>query len=406
MSKNTRKGYATMKPKIAVAFSAGVLVLLAASQPAETQTNGWRYLHPVAVGNCQQTFGPDAQQDFTIGVMVALAETNGTLRVISVAPSGPAAVAGIREGDSLWGSDVNRNRISMDVCELLRGERLASPLILYRQAQEQVAPVQVVVQPKTRREVYPHQLQYPVNIQSEFVDGGRFWAGATLAQGPHGDYELRVTLQNWATNTLLQLDEQKVFLLDASGNQLALYSYSTWKSYVERLIAEATALAEGMEQVPYIAPPQPPPPTHYRISGTTNSTYTLTPLGSEAYQLSGTSQTDLTMSPQYTTPELAAQAGTNIRTIIEDIRTARTNKKIKKLRERALADASALRKILAEGVAAHLDTAQPIPTRALRTGSVEFLPSTSPDSSTMRAVYVIADAASNKNYFVTFEFRR
>lgn len=379
--------------------------LLSQAPSPQNQTNAWHYFHPVPKGTCQTMFGPDAQQDLTIGLLATPLKPEGPLKVTYVAPSGPAADAGIREGDLLWGRDPNNNQIGIDSCGLLLQERSPSPLlILYAQSQGQQAPVQLTVKPKPRREVYPGEAQLPVSPVSEYLSGGRIRAGATLAQGPHGDFELRISVQNSGTDTLLQLDDQKIFLLDASSNQLVQYSYAEWKRSIEGVLAEAEALAKGMEQIPYVTPPCPPPPTQYRIAGTADGTYTLTPIGNNSYELSGESRVDLTMAPEYTMGEQMEQAAGTLATIIQDIRIARANRKIKKLRQKAEGDAQALRKILAAGTAAHLDTTLPIAPSAIRGGSVEFLPYGALNPSKMRAILVVSDASSKKDYFVTFEF--
>jgi len=297
-------------------------------------------------------------------------------------------------------------QIGIDSCGLLLQERSSSTaLILYAQSQGQQSPVQLTIKPKARREVYPGEAQLPVSPVSEYLSGGRIRAGATLAQGPHGNFELRISVENSGTDSLLQLDDQKIFLLDASSNQLVQYSYAEWKRSIEGVLGEAEALAKGMEQIPYVPPPSPPLPTQYRITGTADGTYTLTPMGNNSYQLSGESRVDLTMAPEYTMGEQVAQAAGTLATIIQDIRIARANRKVKKLRHQAEGDAQALRKILAAGTAAHLDTSLPIAPSAIRAGSVEFLPSDALNPSKMKAIFVVSDASSKKDYFVTFEFR-
>lgn len=376
---------------------------------AQSQTNGWHYLRPVASSACQAIIGPDAQQDPTIGLAVAPSGPGGPLKVTEIAPRGPAGAAGIRLGDLLWGSDEGGNPTVIDACELRQQVQSsssgASPLILFHESPGQSSRVQVSVVAEPRREVYPDEAQFPTSAVLELVGGGRFQAGATLAQGPHGDFELRLSVQNLGSDTLLRLDEQKVFLLGANGEQLTQYGYSEWRRSIENLIGEATALAQGMEPLSYVAPPPPPPPTHYDISGTANGAYTITPMGNNTYQTNGQSQIDYTVSPYYTSGEQMAQAAGSIAAIIEDIRIARANKKIKDLRKKAQADAEALKRILAAGVAAHLDTTQPIAPGGIRAGSVEFLPSTPLSSSTVKAVFVVNDSSAQKDYFVTFEFR-
>src|SRR6266850_1791362 len=99
-----------MKTGIAAGFVSSLFLataLLSQSWPPQTPKNAWHYFHPVLNGTCQTMFGPDAQQDFTIGLLATPLKSEGPLKVTYVAPSGPAADAGIRGGDLLWGRDPN-----------------------------------------------------------------------------------------------------------------------------------------------------------------------------------------------------------------------------------------------------------------------------------------------------------
>jgi hypothetical protein len=169
---------------------------------------------------------------------------------------------------------------------------------------------------------------------SEFVDGGRFRITGALARGSQGDFELRLGIHNLQTASLLQLDESKIFLLDAQGAEFAHQPFSQWKQGLESLIAQAEALAQGMDYVRYVAPPAPAP-THYHISSSADGSYVLMPIGGGAYQVNGQTQVESTVSPEYTPSEQMAQAARGIASLVEAIRTARANKEIARLRQRA-----------------------------------------------------------------------
>jgi hypothetical protein len=144
--------------------------ILSAGQGAET----WSFLTPVAVGTCQSFQGPTAQEAATIGLVGGVSQPGEALRVVELVPAGPASIAGIHLGDSLWGSDSNGRPAVIDSCELLRRE-LSGPsdLVLFSQRTGQQERIRTVVHPKPRRDVYPDEGHTPWKMVSEFVDGGR-----------------------------------------------------------------------------------------------------------------------------------------------------------------------------------------------------------------------------------------
>src|SRR6266849_10651957 len=334
---------------------AGILLatfcaLTASSLSADNPVETWNILSPLVSGNCQAIAGPEAQDASTIGIITGLSQPGEPLRVIEVTAGGPASVAGIQKGDSLWGIDAKDSLVAVDSCELLRRELSGlKDLVLFRQSSENQERTRMTLHPKLRREVYPGESQMQWKIISEYVDGGRFRASGALAHGSLGDFELRLGVYNLQTGSLPQLDESKIFLLDDQGAQFAHQPFAEWKQSLEKLIASANAIAQGMESIPYVAPPPPPPPTHYHVSSSADGTYVLTPLGSGAYQVNGQAQVESTVSPEYTPNEQIGQAARSIASIFEAIRTARTKKEINKLRQRAGANAAAASRLLAEG---------------------------------------------------------
>jgi hypothetical protein len=240
------------------------------------------------------------------------------------------------------------------------------------------------------------------SLIAEFVEAGQFRVMASLAQASQGDVELKFRFDNYATHSLLQLDEQKIFLVDDRGAEFSHEPYAEWKSGLERIIAQSNALAQGMDSVPYIAPPAAPPPTHYHISSSADG-YTLTPTGGGAYQMTGQAQVESTVSPEYTPSEQIAQAARGIAAIVDAIRVARTNKEIAKLRARAAANAAGAQKLLDGGIAAHLETTTPISPGAIRTGIVAFTEPRSRDASSVRTI-VVRDTSTNQDYFLTSAF--
>jgi hypothetical protein len=375
---------------------------LFADNPAET----WNFLSPIVSGNCQATAGPEAQDAYTIGVIAGVPQAGEPLQVFDVTAGGPAAAAGVQKGDSLWGIDAKDSPTAIDSCELLRRELSGSKdLVLYRQSSDHQERTRVTLHPKLRREVYPGESQMQWKITSEYVDGGRFRASGALAHGSLGDFELRLGVYNLQTGSLLQLDESKIFLLDDQGAQFAHQSFAEWKQSLEKLIASANALAQGMESIPYVAPPPPPPPTHYHVSSSADGTYVLTPMGGGAYQVNGQAQVESIVSPEYTPNEQIGQAARSIASIFDAIRTARTNKEINKLRQRAAANAAAAEKLLGDGTASHLETVAPIAPGARRTGAVAFVQPKNSNPSIMKAIFVVSDTSTKKEYFVTFQFK-
>ena len=373
---------------------------------ADNPPQTWNFLTPVALGNCQAYSGPDAQETYTIGVTAGILKAGEPLRVIDATAEGPASIAGIQKGDALWGNDSKDSPGVIDSCELLRKELSGSKdMVIYRQSPGQEELARVTVHPKFRRDVFPREAQMGWKLVTEFVDGGRFRVTGALAHGSLGEFELRLSVYNLQTQSLLQLDESKIFLLDDQGAEFTHQPFAKWKQQLESLLASSNALAQGMESVPYVAPPPPRPPTHYRISGSADGSYALTPMGGGAYQVNGRTQIDSTISPEYTSSEQIGQAARSIASIFDAIRTARTNKEITKLRKRAAENATAVGNLLAAGTASHLETTAPIAPGARRSGAIAFVGPKGLSASTIRAIFVVNDTATKKDYFVTFEFR-
>jgi hypothetical protein len=393
-------------------ISRGLLGFFACSQlvvcnvSAENPVETWNFFTPVAIGSCQLYQGSNAQETYTIGLTAAVSKPGDPLKVIDVTASGPASLAGIQKDDVLWGSDSGSRPVVIDSCELLRKE-LSGPkdLVLYHQSSDQQGPIQVIVHPKLRRDVYPGEAQMSWKLVSEFVDGGRFRVTGTLARGSLGDFELRLGIYNLQAASLLQLDESKIFLLDDRGVELTHQPFAEWKQQLETLLARANALARGMESIPYASPPATPPPTHYRISGSADGNYVLTPMGGGAYQVNGATQVEASLSPEYTPSEQIGQAARSIGSIIDAIRIARTNKEIANLRKRAAENAAGVQKLLAAGTASHLETTAPIAPGARRSGAIAFVAPKDSSASAIKAIFVVNDTSTKKDYFITFEFR-
>jgi hypothetical protein len=325
--------------------------------------------------------------------------------VTEVVPGGPASIAGIQPGDPLWGTDSSDRPAVIDSCELLRREIPGKhDLVLFSQRAGQQEPTRIIIHPRLRRDVYPDEGRTQWKMVSEFVDGGRFRVTGALARGSQNDFELRLGVHNLQTASLLQLDESKIFLLDEQGVEFAHQPFAQWRTGLESLIAQANALAQGMESLPYVPPRAAPPPTHYHISSSADGSYVLMPIGDGAYQVNGQTQVESTVSPEYTPNEQMAQAARGIASLVEAIRTARANKEIARLRQRAAANAEALRNLLAAGSASHLETTAPIAPGARRTGAVAFVQPANLNSATVNAVVVVSDSASKHDYFITLQF--
>jgi len=230
---------------------------LSAGQTAET----WGFLTPVAVGNCQSFQGPTAQEAATIRLVGGISQPGEVLRVVELVPNGPASIAGIQAGDSLWSGDSNDRPAVIDSCELLRREISGThDLVLFSRRAGQQEPTRMVIHPKLRRDVYSDEGRTQWKMVSEFVDGGRFRVTGALARGSQNDFELRLGVHNLQTASLLQLDESKIFLLNEQGAEFAHQPFAQWRMGLESLIAQANALAQGMESLPYVPPPRTPHP--------------------------------------------------------------------------------------------------------------------------------------------------
>jgi hypothetical protein len=383
-------------------------VLLAAAilcAPIHAQVETYKMLTPAVTGDCQMLMGPDGKDNLTIGVTAAVTQTGEPLRVTAIAAGGPASSAGIQKGDLLWGSDGKDNPAIINVCDFLHEELSSSgDLILYHQSSGQSERSKVIVHPKPRGEVYPFEVRLTWRLLATFVDGGRFRVLGALAQGSQGDFTLKLGIDNYSEGSILQLDENKIFVLSDQGAEFSHQPYAEWKHGMEIEVARANALAQGMESVPYSPPPPPPPPTHYQISSSVDGSYVLTPMGGSAYQVNGQAQVESTVSPEYTPSEQMAQAGRSIASIFDAIRTARTNKEIERLRQRAAALAEKGRKMLEDGIAVHLETTTPIAPGAFRVGDLAFVQPKNFSPSTVKAIVVVKDTSTNKDHFVTFEF--
>jgi hypothetical protein len=375
--------------------------------PVHGQGETYKMLALSATGNCQALMGPDGKDNLTIGVTTVITQTGEPLRVTSIAAGGPASNAGIQKGDLLWGSDSGNSPVLINACELLHAELSASEdLTLFHQSPGQTERTKVIVHPKPRSEVYPYEARLTWRLMAEFVDGGRFRVLASMAQGSQGDFTLKLGIDNYSEGSLLQLDESKIFVLSDQGAEFAHQPYAEWKHQMETLVARANALAQGMESVPYTPPPPPPPPTHYQISSIADGSYVLTPMGGGAYQVNGQALVESTVSPEYTPSEQMAQAGRAIASTFDAIRIARTNKEIAKLRQRAAANAATGKQMLEEGIASHLETTTPIAPGAARVGILAFVQPKNFSPSTVKAIVVVRDSSTTKDYFVTFEFHQ
>jgi hypothetical protein len=139
-------------------------------------------------------------------------------------------------------------------------------------------------------------------------------------------------------------------------------------------------------------------------SSSSDGSYVLLPIGGGAYQVNGQTQVESTVSPEYTPNEQMAQAARGIASLVEAIRTARANKVIAQLRQRAAANAEGLKSLLAAGTASHLETTAPIAPSARRTGAVAFVQPATLNSAIVNAVVVVSDSAAKHDYFVTLQF--
>jgi hypothetical protein len=120
--------------------------------------------------------------------------------------------------------------------------------------------------------------------------------------------------------------------------------------------------------------------------------------------VNGHTQVESTVSPEYTPNEQMAQAARGVASLVEAIRTARANKEIARLRQRAAANADGLKSLLATGTASHLETTAAIAPGARRTGAVAFVQPASLNSTTVNAIVVVSDSGAKHDDFVTLRF--
>jgi hypothetical protein len=76
------------------------------------------------------------------------------------------------------------------------------------------------------------------------------------------------------------------------------------------------------------------------------------------------------VSAEYTPEQQMGRLANTLTAIFDNIRVAKANREIQQLRLRAEANAQALLKMREGGIAAHLDTTQPIAPNAIRVGVV------------------------------------
>jgi Xaa-Pro aminopeptidase len=97
--------------------------------------------------------------------------------------------------------------------------------------------------------------------------------------------------------------------------------------------------------------------------------------------VTGQTEVESTVSPEYTLNEQLAPAVRGIASIVEAIRATRVNKEIARLRQHAAANADAFKNLLATGTASHLETT--LPSHRVR-GEEAQSPSSAPRISTQR----------------------
>lgn len=227
---------------------------------------------------------------------------------------------------------------------------------------------------------------------------------------PSQTLRLKLALSNGPDETI-RMDEVKIFILDNKRRQVQLIPFEQMKYDDEQLMAQMRALIAPADYGSVAATPPlaPPAPTRYRITGTSDGSYTLTPMGTDSAMVTGTSEGTYTVEPEYSPGQQISYGVESLADTIRRIRITRQNARqqqiIQQENEMLLNDIRDLKETLSWWEKEHFDTTRLIAPGETRSGTIVFRPSEANDLSTVKAIIYLSDGSTGREEFVTFRFQ-
>ncbi|MGA9787996.1 MAG: PDZ domain-containing protein [Candidatus Sulfotelmatobacter sp.] len=337
-----------------------------------------RYFNPVAAAG-QNLRGQAAANDGAFG-MTANKSPDG-FTVTAVMPGSPAETSGLKQGDVI--KTVNGKPASdlsqMDFYgELKRKSGDSLQLVLAKAGQEST----IELTAELRSKVYEQESKMPPSIGQLILDGHANVMAALAQDNPQ-----RVFLWLQVSNVdapSLTLDDAKFFVLDGQRQQLHHVTLPEIQYSIQ------TSVAQNMHSGSYTPPPPPSPQRQYTVNGTENGNYMLNSLGGGMATISGTSTSTYTVTPQPDYNQLGYSLGLAIRQM-------RDRKHDQKLVQEA-------QQTLNQWNSTYLKTDSPIVQGENRTGAITYW-SAQGVKGPFRVVLFITDPNTKKNQSVTFDFQ-
>jgi hypothetical protein len=337
-----------------------------------------QYFTPVA-GAGQNLRGQAAANDGAFGIMANKSPDGFT--VATVVPGSPAEKSGIKQGDVI--KKVNGKPASdlsqMDFNSELKkkpGESLQ--LVLAKAGQESTTELTA----ELRSKVYPQESKMPPSIGQLILDGHANVTAALAEDNPQRVF-LWLLVSNLDVPSLM-LNDAKFFVLDGQRQQLHRVTLPEIQYSIQTLVAQ------NMHSGSYTPPPPPSPQREYAVNGTANGNYTLNSLGGGMATISGTSTSTYTVTPQPDYNQLGYSLGLAIR----QMRDRKHDKKLVQEAQQALNQWNSI----------YLKADSPIIPGENRTGAITYW-SAQGVKGPFRVVLFIADPTTNKDQSVTFDFQ-
>lgn len=361
---------------IRVHLSRAVVIFLFSSLLVAQQQQ--QYFNPVAAAG-QNLRGQAAANDGAFG-MTANKSPDG-FTVAAVMPGGPAEKSGLKLGDVV--KKVNGKPASdlsqMDFyAELKKHPGESLQLVLAKSGQEST----VELTAELRSKVYAQESKMLPSIGQLILDGHANVIAALAQDNPQ-----RVFLWLMVSNVdapSLTLDDAKFFVLDGQRQQLHHVTLPEIQYSIQ------TSVTQNMHSGSYTPPPPPSPQRQYTVNGTENGNYTLNNLGGGMATISGTSTSTYTVTPQPDYNQLGYSLGLAIRQM-------RDRKHDQKLVQEA-------QQTLNQWNGTYLKTDSPIIPGENRTGAITYW-SAQGVKGPFRVVLFITDPNTKKEQSVTFDFQ-